>query len=338
VTAGYFDLFGTSDITISKLKAETLIPKFMKNFTNKIVKIKQLTIGEMYAQAFTIYLFSLTTLGSEIMPCRACEDKMCKMILLVERTLTVYSWLYQDNFPKIHTVPTQTGQFHAIGCDVLRDYQILYTELIGTDSNCKSPKFHSLQHYMRYIYLFGSAKKFNGEGCQLNQKRNCKFHARVTQLRLGSVHLQTARDCSEHIILQRASVLANIAKITGTEVVVQQDSDYDSDGLDDMDESDNEIEAQGHPRSNTNRQCDINQKSSRYYLHRGIPLHERRRIKWKKINVPPTKSFRNDIVEQVFNTLFQARMGVADTVNIIPGFTCLSAKTYIQGASMLPFR
>jgi len=140
----------------------------------------------MFAQAFAIYLFSLTTLGSEIMPRRAREDKMYKMILLLERTLTVYSWLYQDNFLKIHTVPTQ----------ILRDYQLLYTELIGTDSNCKSPKFHNLQHYMWYIFFFCSAKNFNGEACELNQKL-VKFHARVTQLRPGSVHLQTARNlCS----------------------------------------------------------------------------------------------------------------------------------------------
>ena len=342
-TAGYFDLFGTSDITIAKLKAETLIPQFIRgcyrqssrdfpnlnNFSVKIVKIKQLTINEMYAQSFAIYLFSLTTLGSVIMPARARDEKMRKMILLIERTLTIYSWLNQESFPKIHVTPTQPGQFSAIGCGVLREFQNLYTELLGTDSGCKSPKFHSLLHYMWYVYFFGSAKNTHGEHCETHLKINCKLHARATQHRPGSIHLQTARNCSEMIILQRASVLANIAAITGTETVVQDDG-FDSDDSEDSFEGvadDGEMRIRS--RTETNSRYEIGQKSSRYYLHRGIPGVERRRIKWKKGNVPPTKSFNDDVVAKVFGMIFHVTRGVADTETVIPGFTCLKLRGHV---------
>ena len=100
---------------------------------------------------------------------------------------------------------------------------------------------------MLYVYFFGSAKNTHRVPCKTHLKINCKLHARATQHRPGSIHLQ---NCSEMIILQRASVLENIAAITGTETVMQ-DNYFDSDDSEDSFEGvadDGEIRTFPEPR------------------------------------------------------------------------------------------
>jgi len=326
-SAGYLDLFGVSDVTERKIIVENVIPRFIHrtyrqssrdypkiyNFSTKIVKGKVLTHGELLAQTFALYIFSLTSFAkstaSPATPARLHNE----FSLLLERTLTVYSFLYQTSFPKILAKPTEVGKFNAMGDEQLVRYHKLYCRLLtnASHSNTRSPKQHTLFHWMSYIYRYGSTKNFEGSSCDSNFKENIKKHAARSQRRPESVHMQTGNNFCDGVVLKKAMWFAQL---------------HNNDDVDDEDSSASSDDDAGYLGNIvTVGNFRISKRSGRFFLKRQN-LAEHHKLSWDKKQVAPTGPFDHEVVRKVFSFLFNPATGVADGILKIPGFTCLKHK------------
>lgn len=331
-SAGYLDLFGVSDVTETKIIIESTIPRFVHqtyrqssrdypkiyNFGNKIVKGKVLTHGELLAQTYALYLFSLTSFAKSTARVVSPASKHNEFSLLLERTLTIYSFLYQSSFPKILAKPTETGRFSALGDEQLVKYHDLYCNLLAnpSKSNTRSPKHHTLFHWMSYIYRFGSTKNFEGSSCDSNFKENIKKHAKRSQRRPESVHMQTGTNFCDAVILKKALWYAKI----GTPKMYDSDDEDDS-SVEAVEFGDNFNEREIVPQGNFR----ISKRSGRFCLKRQS-AQEHHKLVWDKQQVVPTRPFNNTILRQIFSFLFNQQTGAVNGIKSIPCFTCLKHK------------
>lgn len=324
-SSGYLDLFGSSDVTQTKIIIESTIPRFIHqtyrqssrdypkiyNFRNKIVKGKVLTHGELLAQTFALYLFSLTSFAKSTAIALSKATEHNEFSLLLERTLTIYSFLYQSSFPKVLAKPTEAGRFNALGDEQLVKYHDLYCKLLAnpTKSNTRSPKLHTLFHWMSYIYRYGSTKNFEGSSCDSNFKENIKRHAKRSQRRPDSVHMQTGTNFCDAVILKKALWFAKIGTINSDD----DGSSVEGEGVDDV-LYDGEIVSSGNFR--------ISKKSGRFFLKRQT-TQEHNKLVWAKNQVDPTRPFNNVVLRQIFSFLFNSQTGTVAGTKSIPCFTCL---------------
>ena len=344
VVKGYLNLLGISDNTRDKTQLRAALPAMIAksrrqsarnfprlfNFVTTIDKGKIYTANEKYAQVFALYLYALTDFGHDVM--EHCKGKTVvelkshkKYLQLIEFTLTIYCWLYQANFDRRQARPTETGSNYSLGQEVIRKYLTLYKDLLHGQEHvkeCKWPKFHSMDHFMHYLNMYGSLKNIDGGAAESNFKFNLKRPARRTQKRVSSLPLQTGNNCADMMILNRA-INASNCKSDATSM-----SNTPSRGADEIEMSDDE-DIPGDDEDVAMGDSTVPHRCSSKFEFKINPPGSLQKysILWNPRHVPPVKMFDPDIVEKISAVLFHVTTGVEDSV--VPCFTSLEHKKNI---------
>lgn len=336
---GYLALLGKSDATVSKVQLEVALPRIisrsrrqsarnyprLNNFVIGVQNVKIFTANERYARVFALYLYVLTDAAQYVVRNKQGSDqslreKHKKYVYFLEFTLTIYAWLYQEEFPKRQSSPPEVGG-EAIGIEVIDSYLTLYKELLydpETGGNtCNFPKFHSMKHLMAYIDFYGCMKNYDGGAPESNFKRNIKRPARLSQGRLSSLHVQTGKNYADMVILNRAIQESGVRTNKDRH---QEDLNPDNDMNINDEETDHDVvdEERNHTRRHP---C------SSTYTFNSTPFTNEYSIQWNPTNVQPTREFDAGILEKIAKKLFHPILGV-DAISV-PCLTCLEHRRAI---------
>ena len=352
----YFRTFGIGTNTKGALSVNKSVPKLMKLclrqsdrtfpklncFTVSLLQAKfQLNANEKYARMLALSMFTMTTYGWEFSTngpsCKHPNQNkiyknICsKRILLVHKTMTIYKFLAQPNFPK---------DCFEHGHNSIKSYMSLFKEVVEwidptpkpkkkeTKSDVKKkelfenltvegesvneglikyedmttfPKFHYLKHLLDLIERFGSALNFDGGSCESNHKYLTKSPGMRTQGRLDTFDQQTAFNLSAKIVLDRACRDLDLSASYGVSM------DFNSTPTTTSVPSDDESVGPG---------IGINKCSSHFSI---VPYENGSEIKWKGGLVQPKNYFpklaRESIKEHLLVDGWES--------STIEGFTCL---------------
>ena len=251
----YFQSFGNSLQTKSAMTIDNAITRLvvhclrqsernlplLTSFKLSFFKPKYtLSANEKYARIFALYLFCMTSVGWDYgmkkMKTAKRKEILTKRVHLIEMTLTIYTFLYQDKF---HIRNKNVGQ------NEVTNYLTLYKEVaewkdddprsnnrrvmeelessddessdddnmfhlgdsqsdILANDECTFPKFHYLKHIIDQIVAFGSAKNFDGGCSESNHKYLTKKPGSRTQGRIDTFDEQTSYNLCAKIVLDRA--------------------------------------------------------------------------------------------------------------------------------------
>ena len=103
----------------------------LSNFTTILTRQEKskTDANELYARVFALYLFSLTMYSIEMLKSGNTKNvsiqEICKQMRLLEKTLTVYQFLHQENIAKELLEPAE-GMNISVGKKVLDKYLDLY--------------------------------------------------------------------------------------------------------------------------------------------------------------------------------------------------------------------
>ena len=239
VADAFLNLLGTSSDTIGRDRLDGSLQHVlhfsskqspgsefpdMNPFKLSINPKHMLTADSKYARLFTLYVYSLTQIGDnllrEFMVCKKNRNNppsatkinmiISSMKKLMERTLTIYQWLYQENHNKIQIQRIRQTSLETLAHHQIHEYLDLYKSVLSDECcgdqgyNFKFAKFHLMQHFPMYISRFGSPKNYDGGASERNHKLLTKHHARKTQMRQGLLSYQTGKSLSQQRLMKSA--------------------------------------------------------------------------------------------------------------------------------------
>ena len=316
----YLNIFGVSEDTSGSLQVNSSLPLFMllckhqsdrdfpklNTFSFSLTKGKHSYFAnEKYARIFALYLFSVTTYGWSFMMKnrrKGTYDELdvINIVRCIEKTLTIYQFLYQESF-SLSDVKQGQSEVEKYMCLLKSCLEKGRTEKDKELDKpvAKFPKFHYLKHIIPMIVEYGSARNFDGGPSESHHKYLSKAPGSRTQGRDDTFDEQTSYNLSAQIILEQ---IARKSKLfSGTR----------SGSLPSMSKSKNHDE------------INVHQSSSSFILHYDI---ERDTIecRWKKGLVQPTSTFKESICDYIKKELFTSQHGVSHYY--IKGFTDLNWK------------
>ena len=328
IVNAFLNLLGTSDVTVGKEKLNESLQHIlhfscrqstngevpdMSTFKYTINPKTQLTAEKKYARLFTLYVYSLTQVGDNLikenMVCKKDNSNTPSMAkvngivssykLLMERTLTIYQWLYQDEHKKTQMQRIRESSIETLAHHQINQYLGLYKSVLsdeyGGNPNHRFnfAKFHLMQHFPMYISRFGSPKNFDGGASERNHKSLTKQHARRTQMRTGLLSIQTAKSLSMQRIMKSA-----------------MNSQTDTPNC----------QSSNGTKSNTIEHC--SPQGSKFQIIFSMEDNGQKRCQliYDKNNIQPTQPYDNDLLSTIANELWGKGI-VQVTETVIPGFT-----------------
>ena len=148
------------------------------------------------------------------------QKKVKMVVLLMEQTLTIYQYLYQEKFPIGGNSGGTGGRTRDRNAqsEVMKFMNTLKEVLTnGVDVNdagvihpCSFPKFHYLKHIYPMILKYGSARNFDGGPSESNHKQLSKKPGNRTQRRLDTFDEQTCQNLADQIVLEKACKSAEV--------------------------------------------------------------------------------------------------------------------------------
>lgn len=268
------------------------------------------TANEKYARLLALYLFTLTTYGWNYFN-KNCSNSYktggikVEMVQLIEKTLTIYQFLYQEKFMignerNDRSAKDEVKKFLNLVKKLLRHGISDEQELSGI---CKFPKFHYLMHVCDMILRFGSARNFDGGPSESHHKYLSKEPGKRAQGNQDTFEEQTSYNCASQLILDRVCRENNIfiggrsgvsSLLVPQEIVIENDE-----------------------------KISIHQKSSHFvlkYINGSVSMQ------WNKGKNDGLDVFEEEVMKYVEKTLFKSKLIEEITV---PGFTCLYWKNQI---------
>ena len=248
----YLMTFGTTTSTKGCHMINRSLPKLIKQsmrqsdrnfprlntFTESLLHAKfQINANEKYARMFALSMFLMTTYGWELSFSNEVSKEVDPGIVrrridLVQKTLFIYKFLVQENFPKtlIHLGKNKVRKYMSlykevaewkgtndhesedtVEDDITEELEVIGEEeilneaaLVTAEDKCTFPKFHYLVHVLSQIERFGSALNFDGGSCESNHKYLTKAPGTRTQGRLDTFDAQTSFNLSAKIVLDKA--------------------------------------------------------------------------------------------------------------------------------------
>jgi hypothetical protein len=298
----------------------------MRPFKATINPKTQLTAENKYARLFTLYVYSLTQVGDNLlrdyMVCKKdpnnspsatkINDIISSYKRLMEMTLTIYQWLYQDDHKKRQMQRIRQASLESLAHHQINKYLDLFKAVLSDEYggdmnyNFKFAKFHLMQHYPMYISRFGSPKNYDGGASERNHKALTKHPARKTQMRPGLLSIQTAKSLSEMRIMKHALN----SRIGGVNNMVEHEMDNET-----IDDDLNSCILQG---SN----FEINYSNDEGNREKRVILN------WNKRHKQPTQPYDDDILATIANELW-GKNEIHPDVHSIPGNTELKYHDYL---------
>ena len=265
----YISLFGNSRSTSGVNTLDRSIPRLinhcdrqsdrtlpsLKSFKVSFLKPKYtLSANEKLGRIFALLLFSMTTYGwhHAVNPKRKVNgdnEMAIKVIKLIQYTISIYRYLYQDNFPRSNILYDNTA---------VKDFLTLYKELSQwyedeDDSNytdfCTFPKFHYIKHVEGMVHRFGSSRNFDGGPAERNHKYITKSPGSRSQGRIDMFDQQTAKNLCSKIVLDRVFKSQNLKTSYGSGSIRMNDRNDFHEDMENGEDGTNTIKK--HPVSST---------------------------------------------------------------------------------------
>ena len=316
----YLNLFGVSEDTCGSLKVNSSLPLFMElckhqsdrdfpklnSFSFSLTKGKHSYFAnEKYARVFALYIYSMTTFGwTYMMKNRKKsvydEIDVKKIVRCLEKTLSIYQFLYQEPF-KLSDVKHGQKEVMEYMNDMKSCLEKGRTEKEKELDKpvAKFPKFHYLKHVIPMILEYGSARNFDGGPSESHHKYLSKAPGSRTQGRDDTFDEQTCYNLSAQIMLEQIARKAKLF-VGSRSGSLPSKSNFDQNDL-----------------------IDIHKSSSSFILEYGIGSNTVD-VLWKKSQIQPNQSFKDDVIEYIKKDLFTSAHGVTDFY--VKGFTDLNWK------------
>ena len=329
VVQEYLNLFGVSEDTSGSLQLNSSLPRLitmckrqsdrdyprLNTFSFSLTKGKHSYFAcEKYARVFALYLFSLTTYGwnfamKNMKTSKYDEKDAMKVLKCLEFTLTIYQYLFQENFDKTKSrIGEKEVRKYLQSMKIILDYGRSQEDLKKKKETCKFPKFHALTHIIPMILEFGSAKNFDGGPNESHHKYLAKAPADRTQGRDDTFDEQTCYNLSSQILLEQVSKSLNVmkGKRSGTSRALLKRKHCT-----------NEYEKVTEPKVNHYK---VHKQSAKFTIECN---NEKKSIDiiWDYAQTGSKFDFDDTVKEFVYKQIFQSEEGVTDY--FVDGFTDL---------------
>ena len=353
------DLFlmtlGKTEDTIGKLQIETsmprLIAKIRKQSDRNYPKISKfafrLTKGQIkydanqkYARVFALYIYSLTTSCRNLITgegrYKIPMDRMIKLSKLLEESLTIYEYMYQEKFPRELVENKAFGSDFLKAATPIQEFLVNYNDMLeeispSSETNVHSifPKLHYLIHVVQNILEYGSSRNFDGGASESNFKQLAKKPARRTQGRADSIDIQLCNNYIDELILRKALDHSMIKEYASKHLKSSDQDNIDEAGSD-LDSDDDSEDGCYDEMPNRNCKTTINCRSTRVII-RFTDNESKVEVDVKQGNKKFTRPYPATCLEAVYRILIDSEpRQLLD--NLVDGFTCLSRKGLIYRA------
>ena len=357
------DLFllslGRTEDTIGKLDIETsmprLITKIRKQSARNYPRISKfafrLTKGQIkydanqkYARVFALYIFSLSSSCRNLMigegDFKVSPERMNKLTKLLEYSLSIYEYMYQERFPR-HLLETRSDGGHILASMPIREFLAYYQEVLeeispSSEVNIHSifPKLHYLTHVPTNILIYGSARNFDGGASEGNFRQLAKKPARKTQRRADSIDIQLCNNYADDMILRKALDHADIKRYGSKHLKDLTDSSCEvaeaDDAGSDIDSDEDSETGCFDELPNRKSKMSINSRSTKVTINFDV---ERRKISVnvKQNNKKFTRPYPRSCLEALYDILIYERPRILQD-DYVDAFTCLSRDGLIYRA------
>ena len=322
----YRAMFGVSEDTMGKLEINASVGSLMNRCKRKSDRDFPLintfsfaltkgrityTAKERFARIFALYLFCMTSFGWNFnlnSSKRSYSETIVKKVVkLIEKTLTIHEYLYQEEFRISGNSRNRRTPMGEI-ISYMHDLKAVLGIGDPENSRCKFPKFHYLLHVIPLIILYGCVRNFDGGHCERHHKYISKQPGKQTQRRRETFDEQTSFNFASKIVLEKSCRDANILTSWHRSkhmLEVQQERCLEN----------NDIQ-EGN--------IEINVTSSKFILRRNNEdMNSSLLVEWKNGPKKRRQCFAADILDYVNQEIF-IKYGLVDET--ISGFTSLDWK------------
>ena len=320
IVGEYLNLFGVSEDTCGSLQVNSSLPLFillckhqsdrdfpkLNTFSFSLTKGKHSYFAnEKYARVFALYIFSVTTFGWTFMMKNRKksvydEFDVIDIVRCLEKTLTIYQFLYQESFllSDVKQGQLEVERYMRLMKSVLEKGRTEKDKDLDKPV-AKFPKFHYLKHVIPMIVEYGSARNFDGGPSESHHKYLSKAPGSRTQGRDDTFDEQTSYNLSAQIMLEQIARKSNLFAGSRSGLLPSM------------------------LKSKTNDSINIHKASSSFILHYEVD-NDSIECRWKKGLVPPTRTFTDNVTEYIKKELFTSKHGVSHYC--VNGFTDLKWK------------